>query len=114
MAFNDLEMKQIERTVGVLCSRRSPANIKDQLQCKYRIKRQAVVVYEWRPRWNKPDEWAASDVAKLKFIRRQGEWRLYWMRADLKWHAYPGLPSSRDLADLVREIDRDPHGCFFG
>jgi hypothetical protein len=53
-------------------------------------------------------------VAKLKFIRSAGKWRLYWMRADLKWHEYPGLSSSHRLEDLVQEIDDDPLACFFG
>jgi hypothetical protein len=36
------------------------------------------------------------------------------MRADLKWHGYKPLPVSFDLEELVREIDEDPNGCFFG
>jgi hypothetical protein len=32
----------------------------------------------------------------------------------LKWQSYEPLVSSRDLAALVDEIDRDPHGWFFG
>ena len=114
VAFNDLDLKRIERTVGSLCTRRSPVQFKDKLQCKYRINGQAVVVYEWRPYWKSPQEWIAHDVAKLRFIRKQGEWQLYWMRADLKWHAYKPRHRSKDLAKLVEEIDRDPFGAFFG
>jgi hypothetical protein len=53
-------------------------------------------------------------VAKLKFIRSANKWRLYWMRADMKWHEYPGLSSRHRLSDLVQEIDADPLACFFG
>lgn len=35
-------------------------------------------------------EWTEAPVAKLKFICSGGKWRLYWMRADLKWHEDPG------------------------
>jgi hypothetical protein len=36
------------------------------------------------------------------------------MRRDLKWHGYEMLPSSKDLKELVDEIDADPYACFFG
>lgn len=59
-------------------------------------------------------EWTETPVATLKFIRSAGKWRLYWMRADMKWHEYPGLFSSHRLDKLVQEIDADPLACFFG
>jgi len=51
---------------------------------------------------------------KLKFIRSANKWRLYWQRADLKWHEYPGPSSSDCINDLLREIDADPLAYFFG
>ncbi|MHB9052726.1 MAG: DUF3024 domain-containing protein [Thermoleophilia bacterium] len=33
-------------------------------------------------------------VAKLKYVRTKNEWRLFWQRRDLKWHAYELLSSS--------------------
>jgi hypothetical protein len=53
-------------------------------------------------------------VAKLKFILPASKWRLYWQRADLKWHEYPGRSSSDRLGDLVQEIYADPLACLFG
>jgi hypothetical protein len=72
------------------------------------------VIVERRPKRDKPKEWIESPVAKLKFIRSAHKWRLYWQRADLKWHEYPGLSSSDHLDDLVQEIDDDPLAGFFG
>ena len=53
-------------------------------------------------------------IAKFKFIRTAGEWRLYWMRADLKWHKYDPFPSSLLLEKLVEVVDQDRLCCFFG
>jgi hypothetical protein len=39
---------------------------------------------------------------------------LFWQRASLKWEMYRPLLANQDLTVLVAEIDRDPHGCFFG
>jgi hypothetical protein len=35
-------------------------------------------------------------------------------RASLRWESYEPLAANRELSVLVEEIDRDPHGCFFG
>ncbi len=73
-----------------------------------------MVIVERRPRWENKFQWAAKPIAKLKFIRSAHKWRLYWQRADLRWHEYTGLSSSDQIGDLVREIDTDPLACFFG
>jgi len=44
----------------------------------------------------------------------KGEWRLYWMRRDLKWHAYEPGAEHRSLHDALAVVDADAHCCFFG
>ncbi len=70
----------------------------------YVVKGHEVVVAKRRPRWDNQTEWTETPVAKLKFIRSAGKWQLYWMRADMKWHEYPGLLSSQCLDNLVQEV----------
>lgn len=114
MAFSELELKRIEQTVGEFCRGRSPAHLNDKLRLEYSVKGHEVVIFERRPKWDNPDQAIESPVAKLKFIRSANKWRLYWQRADLKWHEYPGQSSSERLGDLVQEINADPLACFFG
>ena len=114
MAFSQIELKRIEQTVGELCRKRCPAHLSHQVRLEYAVKGHDVIIYERRPRWNNPHEWGESPVAKLKFVRAARQWRLYWQRADLKWHEYEGCSASRDLGALVREVDSDPLACFFG
>ncbi len=114
MAFSEVEIYRINNFVGTLCKLKAPESIRDQLRYEYTIENQDVIIYEIRPRWNKPDEQTRLPCAKLKFVRNQNVWKLYWHRADMKWHAYDPCKSSRDLAELIAEIDTDPHGCFFG
>jgi len=114
MAFSELERKRIEQAIGAFCGKHSPAHLKDKLYLTYTVKGHEIVIVERRPRWDNQSEWTESPVAKLKFIRTAAKWRLYWMRADMKWHEYPGRSSSNRLEDLVQEIDDDPLACFFG
>lgn len=114
MAFSELELKRIDQTVGALCRRRSPAAHRDELRLEYRVTGHDVLIYETRPDWQDPSVWMEHGVAKLRFVRSAREWRLYRLRATLKWESYEPLPSSRDLADLVAEVDADRFCCFFG
>lgn len=114
MSFNDLEMKKIEKTVGSLCRKRSPANLKDQIRVEYRIKGHDVLIVEIRPRWDKPEESSEADVALLRFMRTRNQWNLLWKRASGKWGEYIPNPENQDIGVLVAEIDEDPHGCFWG
>lgn len=114
MAFSEHELKRIERLVGGFCERRSPPEYRDEVRLEYRVRGHDVVVLEVRSAWDDPTEVTESPVAKFKFVRTEGEWRLLWRRRDLKWHGYEPLPASANLEELVAEVDRDPHGCFFG
>jgi hypothetical protein len=114
MPFSEAERKKIDNFVGGLCRKRSPAHLKDKLSLEYRVKGHEVVVFERRPRWDNASVSIESPVAKLKYVRTVNEWRLFWQRADLRWHGYQPLPASRELGDLIEEIDQDPCACFFG
>ncbi len=114
MSFAEIEIHKINNFVGTLCTLRAPESIRDKLRYKYTIENHDVILYEIRPRWDKSDEKTGRPCAKLTFVRSQNIWKLYWHRANGKWHAYGPLKSSRDLAELIAEIDTDPNGCFFG
>jgi len=114
MAFSEIELKVIENTVGKMCQRRSPAYLADQLKTIYKIKNHSVEVYEHRPRWNNPGEWIDEGIAKFLYTKTTKKWKLYWMRQDLKWHLYKPLSESTRIEKLVEEVDKDPHGTFWG
>ncbi len=114
MAFTEIELARIKKAVGGLCDRRNRPDLKSELSLEYRVKGHDVIVFERRPKWDGSLGHMETDVAKLKFARSSGAWRLLWMRADLKWHAYKPTTPSTNLLALVAEIDADPYGCFFG
>ncbi|HZJ02174.1 MAG TPA: DUF3024 domain-containing protein [Thermoleophilia bacterium] len=114
MAFDELELKRIDKTVGELCRRRTNPQYADKLRFVYEIDGHAVSIYEERPPWDGMGEWTRMGVARLRFVRTRGEWQLYWMRRDLKWHGYEPEPATRDLASLVNVVEADKYGAFFG
>ena len=114
MAFSEKELARIEKVVGGLCSRRVPDHAKDKIRLDYSIEGHNVLIYESRPGWSNPSEWIESEFAKLKYVRARDEWRLYWMHASGKWWLYEPYSNSKTLASMVKELDFDSHGCFFG
>ncbi len=71
-------------------------------------------MYEERPPWRGEGEWTRLGVARFRFYRSRGEWHLYWMRADLRWHRYEPHEMPTDLASLVAAVETDEYGAFFG
>jgi len=114
MAFTELELQMIEDTVGALCQRRSPAHLQDQLRLVYEVEGHRVSVFEERPRWDDPSQWVRTGIARFRYFRSRGTWTLYWMRRDLKWHIYDPETPQRDLPTLVKVVDQDRYGAFFG
>jgi len=114
MTFSKLELARIEKLVGGFCERRVPPEVRDKVRLEYSIKRHDVEICEVRPAWRDPNRETRTPLAKLRFVRTAGEWRLFWMRKDLRWHSYQPFPSSRDLEEILAKIDRDEWCCFFG
>ena len=114
MAFTEIELKLIENTVGKMSQRRSPPHLRDEVRLTYDVKDHSVEVYEERPGWRNRSHWTRLGIAKFKYVKRTQKWHLYWMRQDLKWHLYEPLSVSRTIEKLVAEVERDPHGAFFG
>lgn len=114
MAFNELELRRIKNTVGEMCHRRTPPHLRNEVELTYEVKGYDVTVYEIRSKWNNPKEKTRLEVARFKLVRSRNEWRLYWMRQDLKWHRYEVDGENTGLEDLVKVVDEDEYGAFFG
>jgi hypothetical protein len=115
MAFNDLDRKHIEKAmIGFLAKRRPTAHIRSDLDVGYRFSGQSVQILEIRPQWNDRSIIHERPIAKATFVRTQGLWKIFWMRASLKWHGYEPTPTATSIDEFLSVVDADPYGCFFG
>ena len=115
MTLSELERKRFERTVGAFVERRRPpAHIRPKLDLGYRVAGQSVEIFEIRPRWNKPTEKVEGAVAKATFVKRHRTWKVFWQRADLKWHRYDPAPEVPSLERFLELVEKDEYSCFFG
>ena len=115
MALSELEIARCEREMGeFLANRRPPAHIRPKLDIGIRITGQSVMIFEIRPRWDRPQEKMEEPVAKATYVKRQNVWRVFWMRRDLKWHRYEPKPEVSSLKAFGRVVHEDKYACFFG
>lgn len=115
MPIPETELRECLRAAGAFIEKRRPRpEFRDQLDLRADIEGAALVLSEVRPSYQDPTVIRHHPFAKVKWIGARRQWRLYWMRADLKWHEYkPGRPLT-DINAILAAIDRDEHGCFFG
>ena len=53
-------------------------------------------------------------IAKTTFVKSRNSWKVFWMRSDLKWHAYPPKPFVKKIRDFVKLVEADDYHCFWG
>jgi hypothetical protein len=97
-----------------LSLRRPPVEIRNKLDLAYRIEGQSIMLYSIRPRWDNPAEIIEEPVAKDTFVTTQQAWKVYWMRADLKWHSFTPKPTVKSIKAFIKLVNEDKFGCFFG
>ena len=115
MALSEFEIKKVDKAVEkFMKKRRPPAHIRDKLDFGYRVKNHSIEIFEIRPVWNNPEGKIEGAIAKAKYVRTKKIWKIYWQRADLKWHEYKPNPEVKQIEDFLSVVDQDEYGCFFG
>ena len=115
MAFNDLERKRIQKLVGAFIEQiRPPGHIRPQLDFGFHVAGHSIELFEIRPQWDKPKVKHEHSFAKATYVRTRDQWKIYWKRADLKWHGYEPAPHVRTVADFLSVVKEDQYGCFYG
>ena len=114
MTISEFEIKRCEKLVGsyVEQHRLSP-HIRNEVDLSYRIKDQSIEIFEIRPRWNEPDQKIEEMVAKTTYVKKNGLWKVYWQRADMKWHSYEPMPEVSSLEEFLELMAENKHNCFY-
>jgi hypothetical protein len=94
--------------------RRPPEHIRSKVDLSYKIENQSVIIFEIRPHWRNENEMIEQPIAKTTWVNTQKIWKIYWMRADLKWHSYEPKAIVKKIEQFLKTVDEDAHGCFWG
>lgn len=115
MALNDIEQAKCKKVLSAYIERkRPPIEKRDQVDLAFRIEKQSVIIYEIRSDFRNSEEKIECEIAKTTFVRSNNHWKIFWMRADLKWHSYPPEPSVQSIEEFVEIVEKDANCCFWG
>ena len=104
----------IESMENYLSRYRPPIEIRPKLDLGYEITGQSVILFEIRPAWNNSSEILHHPFAKATFVGKDNNWKVYWMKANLKWYPYDPEPKVKKLTDFLQLVEEDKYCCFKG
>ena len=115
MALPVLTQHIAQTRLAAFCERRVPPALRDRVRLDLEFTGHEVCLIESRPHYRDPGVWTRLPVARFRFNAAAGTWSLD--RPDLLhqpgWRPYPAAPS-RDLERLIRIVDLDENGVFWG
>jgi hypothetical protein len=115
MAIDPLQTLEVIETLENFISKiRPPEHIRKELDIGYNIDGQAIIISEIRPQWDKPEIIHQYPVAKTTFVKAKNHWKVFWRRADLKWHSYTPKPIVQTIKEFTKLVEEDKLHCFWG
>ncbi|ROU07556.1 DUF3024 domain-containing protein [Lysobacter enzymogenes] len=112
--LNDIERKRAEKIAARLLKPRHSPHVKSGGTTVCRVVGQAIEIYSARTAYDYSGEVIEIPIVKFRYVRTQQVWQLFWSRASGKWQGYEPMRKAEDLAELVEEVWRDSHCCFWG
>jgi hypothetical protein len=116
MAFNDNEIARYAGLIEELiwAKRRPSLHLRGKVREGQRIKGYEIELFLVRPHFRDPTHWIETPIAKTRYVKSRKVWRVFWQRADLKWHRYAPRPEVKSLTAFLKLVDEDAHCCFWG
>jgi len=109
-----LTLEAIEVFENYIEKVRPKEELRDKIDLTYKIENQSIIIYEIRPHYSKPGQKSESFVAKVTYVKAKDHFKVFWLRADLKWHSYKPNPTVKTIRDFIQVLEEDKYGCFWG
>jgi len=112
MALPETELARARRW----CEGRIPFQLRDEVRIEVDVSRHALTIFECRQPWRAElgPTWSRFPVARFRYSAKTKLWTLLWRDRNLRFQAYDLIKPSRDVDDILAEIDRDPIHIFWG
>jgi hypothetical protein len=114
MLLSEFTRKLVETKLVKYCSGRVPSQALNEVRLSFEIIGNSVTLFEERPAYHYPSNWETISIAQFRFDDQTTKWNLYCFDRNEKWHLYGSMKPSADFDDLLKEVDRDPTGIFWG
>lgn len=113
MPLTELQLRDVEKHLDAYCNT-VPEHAQSKVRMGYVIKGNVVILYEETPTFRDSDKWLAFHIAQFRFMKAAEKWRLYYRDQHAKWHIYGPIEDADRFEDLLKEVEEDPTGIFWG
>ena len=86
----------------------------DKYRIGYEIKNSYMTILESRPSTTKKKKWISLAMARIRFISKDLTWVLYWIDSNEKGHLWKYIAPTVNLKRVLKEIEKNRYGAFFG
>lgn len=114
MPLSEFTKKLIETKLSEYCERRIPIEVRDQVKLTYRIEGYKVNLVEIRPYHRNPAIQTETPIAQLRLDRNTQKWSLFSIDHNDRWRLYDLIKPSMDFDDMLKALDNDKTGTFWG
>lgn len=106
--------KDAVRKLSDYLHNRVPEHIRNKVWHIVESQSNRITIIEKRPFYRDRSRTTSSPMCQVRYTDYDERWHLYWRRASGQWWPYiPGHPLD-SIEDCIKEINNDPHGCFWG
>lgn len=114
MAFSIDELEKIKNEMDAfILKRQPPETVRNQVDLNYKIDKQSIVIFEIRKMFQQ-EGMIDIPIAKATYVMKENKWKIYWQRADLKWHSYEPQKEVKTVKAFLKVVDEDELCCFWG
>ncbi len=114
MALPEIQKAKATKILMKFCNDRVPPHIRDKVKLEIEFRGKTVTLIEVQPAWNDPRCHTRLPIAQFRFDVDAMKWNLYCSDRNSKWHVYTQIGPTSDFDLLIKEVDRDPTGIFWG
>jgi hypothetical protein len=114
MPLSEFTKKLVETKLSEYGDYKIPIHARDQVRLIHKIVGNKVTLIETRPYHMNPSVWTETPIAQIRFDHGTKKWTLYFMDRNSKWHLYDMVKPSANFDDMLKALDRDPTGIFWG
>jgi len=109
------KLKQhVEEILAKYCEEKIPERVKDKIRLLCKLRGNSVTLIESRPYYMDHSRWTETNIAQFRFNPETENWLLYWQDSKDRWHLYENARPTKKFSSILKKVDEDQTGVFWG